>query len=89
MLTFAAASCNGAEKPTGAIPKACQAGESDDLGGAADVLVEIRDKVAALKKQGRSLEDISAAKLSARTDEECGKAFIWPAALIDLVYQGV
>src|ERR1700730_9439412 len=41
-----------------------------------DVLIEIRDKVAALKKQGKSLEEIVAAKPSSRTDEEWGKSFM-------------
>ena len=54
-----------------------------------DVLVEIRDKVAALKKQGRSLDEIVAAKPGARTDEEWGKSFMTPSAFIALVYQGV
>jgi glyoxylase-like metal-dependent hydrolase (beta-lactamase superfamily II) len=54
-----------------------------------DVLVEIRDKVAALKKQGRPLEEIVAAKPGARTDEEWGKSFITPGAFVALVYQGV
>jgi glyoxylase-like metal-dependent hydrolase (beta-lactamase superfamily II) len=54
-----------------------------------DVLVGIRDKVAALKKQGRTLDEIVAAKPGARTDEEWGKSFISPGAFIDLVYHGV
>jgi glyoxylase-like metal-dependent hydrolase (beta-lactamase superfamily II) len=54
-----------------------------------DVLVEIRDKVAALKKQGRSLTEIVAAKPSARYDAEWGNLFITPSAFIALVYQGV
>ena len=54
-----------------------------------DVLVEIRDKVAALKKQGQSLAEVVAAKPSARYDEEWGKGFIDPPAFIALVYQGV
>ena len=54
-----------------------------------DVLVGIRDKVAALKKQGRSLEEIVAAKPGARTDEEWGKSFMSPSAFVALVYQGI
>lgn len=54
-----------------------------------DVLVGIRDKVAALKKQGKSLEEIVAAKPGARTDEEWGQSFMSPSAFIALVYQGV
>ncbi len=54
-----------------------------------DVLVEIRDKVARLKRQGRSLEEIVAAKPGACTDEEWGKSFMTPGAFVALVYQGV
>ena len=54
-----------------------------------DVLVGIRDKVAVLKKQGKSLEEVMAAKPGAATDEEWGKSFMTPNAFIALVYQGV
>jgi glyoxylase-like metal-dependent hydrolase (beta-lactamase superfamily II) len=54
-----------------------------------DVLVEIRDKVAALKKQGRSLAEVIAAKPSARYDAEWGNLFMTPSAFLALVYQGV
>jgi glyoxylase-like metal-dependent hydrolase (beta-lactamase superfamily II) len=54
-----------------------------------DVLVEIRDKVAALKKQGKSLPEVVAAKPGARYDTEWGKPFQNPSDLVALVYQGV
>jgi glyoxylase-like metal-dependent hydrolase (beta-lactamase superfamily II) len=54
-----------------------------------DVLVDIRDKVAALKKQGRSLPEIVAAKPGARTDQEWGQGFIDGAGFVTLVYQGI
>jgi len=54
-----------------------------------DVLVEIRNKVATLKKQGKSLDEVVAAKPSARTDEEWGQSFMNPARFLGLVYQGV
>jgi glyoxylase-like metal-dependent hydrolase (beta-lactamase superfamily II) len=54
-----------------------------------DVLVEIRDKVAALKRQGRSLPEVIAAKPSARYDAEWGNLFMTPSAFLALVYQGV
>ncbi len=38
-----------------------------------DVLVELRDKVAALKKQGRTLAEVVAAKPGARYDAEWGQ----------------
>ena len=54
-----------------------------------DVLVEIRDKVASLKRQGRSLAEVVAAKPSARTDAEWGQSFMTPSRFLALVYQGV
>ena len=41
-----------------------------------DVMVDLREKVAALKKHGRSLAEVVAAKPSARTDEEWGNGFM-------------
>jgi len=54
-----------------------------------DVLVEMRDKVAALKKQGRTLAEIVAAKPGARYDAEWGTSFMTPSMFVELVYQGV
>ena len=54
-----------------------------------DVLVEIRDKVAALKKHGKSLAEVVAAKPGARYDAEWGKLFQGPSDFVALVYQGV
>ena len=54
-----------------------------------DVMVEIRSKVAALKKQGKSLAEVVAAKPGARYDAEWGNLFMTPSAFLALVYQGV
>ena len=54
-----------------------------------DVLVDVRDKVAALKKQGRSLSETIAAKPGARYDEVWGNLFQSRSDFIALVYQGV
>jgi glyoxylase-like metal-dependent hydrolase (beta-lactamase superfamily II) len=54
-----------------------------------DVLVDIREKVAALKKKGMSVVEVIAAKPSACTDEEWGQGFINPRRFLTLVYQGV
>jgi glyoxylase-like metal-dependent hydrolase (beta-lactamase superfamily II) len=54
-----------------------------------DVLVEIRDKVAALKRQGKSLPEVIAAKPGARYDAEWGNLFQNPSDFVALVYQGV
>src|SRR5271154_2234194 len=54
-----------------------------------DVLVEIRDKVAALKKQGKPLPEVIATKPGARYDAVWGNLFQNPSDFIALVYQGV
>ena len=66
-----------------------------DVGGKADlilfrdVLVEIRDKVAALKRQGKTVPEVIAAKPGARYDAEWGNLFQNPADFAALVYLGV
>jgi len=53
-----------------------------------DTMVEIREKVAALKKKGLTLAEVIAAKPSARTDAEWGNGFMTPALYLEWVYQG-
>jgi glyoxylase-like metal-dependent hydrolase (beta-lactamase superfamily II) len=54
-----------------------------------DVLVDAREKVAQLKKQGRTLADVIAAKPTARYDAEWGQSFQSPKSFLGWVYQGV
>jgi glyoxylase-like metal-dependent hydrolase (beta-lactamase superfamily II) len=54
-----------------------------------DVLVEIRDKVAALKRRGKPLSEVVAAKPGARYDAEWGNLFQNPSDFVALVYEGV
>src|ERR1700693_3780257 len=63
-------------------------GRKADLVLFRDVLVEMRDKISALKKPGKSLAEVIAAKPGARTDDEWGKSFQGPADFVALVYQG-
>ena len=71
------------------IPGHGEVGGKADLVLFRDVLAGIRDQVATLKKQGRSLEEVVAAKPSAQTDQEWGNGFMNPARFLGLVYQGV
>lgn len=71
------------------IPGHGAVGSKADLTLFRDVLAEIRHKVAALKKQGRSLAETVAARPSARYDAEWGNLFMTPSAFLALVYQGV
>jgi glyoxylase-like metal-dependent hydrolase (beta-lactamase superfamily II) len=54
-----------------------------------DVLVAAREKVAKLKKQGRTLEEVIAAKPTAPYDTEWGQGFQSPKSFLGWVYQGV
>lgn len=60
-----------------------------DLALFRDVLVEAREKVAKLKKQGRTLEEVLATKPTARYDAEWGQSFQTPKSFLGWVYQGV
>jgi glyoxylase-like metal-dependent hydrolase (beta-lactamase superfamily II) len=51
-----------------------------------DMLVSVRDNVAKLKKEGKSLDETIAAKPTAAFDEKWGEK---PGAFIGYVYQGV
>ena len=54
-----------------------------------DMLVAVREKVSTLKKQGRSRDDIVAAKPTAAFDAEFGNFVIDPGFFTRLVYEGV
>jgi hypothetical protein len=54
-----------------------------------DMLVGIREDVAALKRQGRSLEDTVKAKPTAAYDAKWGNFVIGPARFTRLVHEGV
>jgi glyoxylase-like metal-dependent hydrolase (beta-lactamase superfamily II) len=54
-----------------------------------DMLVSIRDNVASLKKQGKSVEEVAAAKPTAAYDAKWGGGFMKPEVFLGLVYQGV
>jgi len=54
-----------------------------------DVIVTIRDRVSALKKQGKSLDEVVAAKPAAAYDAKWGTGFINGDFFTKLVYKGV
>jgi glyoxylase-like metal-dependent hydrolase (beta-lactamase superfamily II) len=54
-----------------------------------NMLATVRDNVAALKRQGKSLDEVIAAKPSAAFDEKWGLFVIDPAHFIRLVYAGL
>jgi hypothetical protein len=54
-----------------------------------DILVDVRDKVAALKKSGRTPEEAVAAKPTAAYHAKWGQFVIDPPFFTRLVYEGV
>jgi glyoxylase-like metal-dependent hydrolase (beta-lactamase superfamily II) len=62
---------------------------SQELSVFRDMLVGVRDNVAKLKQQGRSLDEITAAKPTAAFDAKWGQFVITPPFFTRLVYQGV
>jgi glyoxylase-like metal-dependent hydrolase (beta-lactamase superfamily II) len=54
-----------------------------------DMLATVRDRVAALKREGRSLEETIAAKPTADYDRAWGQFVIGPALFTRVVYEGV
>jgi len=71
------------------IPGHGPVGGKSDMAEFRDMLVAIREKVAGLKKQGRSLDETIAAKPTAAYDANWGQFLITPAMFTTLVYQGV
>jgi len=54
-----------------------------------DLLVDVRNRVAALKKQGKPIEETIAAKPTAAYDATWGGGFMSPSVFTALVYEGV
>ena len=71
------------------IPGHGEVADKSQLSFYRDLLVGTREKVAALKKQGKSLDEIVAAKLTAATDAKWGNGFRSPKDFIGDVFQGV
>jgi glyoxylase-like metal-dependent hydrolase (beta-lactamase superfamily II) len=71
------------------IPGHGQVGDKSQLAEYRDMLVSIRENVAALKRRGRSLEQTVAAKPTAAYDAKWGQFLMTPAIFTGLVFSGV
>jgi glyoxylase-like metal-dependent hydrolase (beta-lactamase superfamily II) len=71
------------------IPGHGAVGDKAQLAFYRDLLASTREKVATLKKQGKSLDEIVAAKPTAATDAQWGNGFRSPKDFILDVFQGV
>jgi glyoxylase-like metal-dependent hydrolase (beta-lactamase superfamily II) len=64
-------------------------GTKKDLAESLDMLTAIRGKIADLKKQGKTIDEVVALKPTASFDEKFGNGFVKPEMFMRLVYQGV
>ncbi|MBY0504473.1 MAG: MBL fold metallo-hydrolase [Bryobacteraceae bacterium] len=71
------------------IPGHGEPGHKQDLVEFRDMLVGIRENVAKLKREGRSLNETLAAKPTSSYDAKWGQFLITPAMFTELVYVGV
>ncbi len=71
------------------IPGHGSVGGKSDVAEFRDMLVSIRERVAALKKEGRSLDEVITGKPTEAFDAKWGQFLITPAMFTGLVYAGV
>jgi glyoxylase-like metal-dependent hydrolase (beta-lactamase superfamily II) len=71
------------------IPGHGPVGNRDGLSQTLDMLTTIHEKIAVIKKQGKTADEAVAAKPTAQFDEKWGNGFIKPEVFTHLVYQGV
>jgi len=71
------------------VPGHGPAGSRQELIAFRDMLVTIRTRVAALKAEGKSLEETVAARPTAEFDAKWGGGVINPALFTQLIYRGV
>jgi glyoxylase-like metal-dependent hydrolase (beta-lactamase superfamily II) len=71
------------------IPGHGPVGNKRDVAASLEVLSAIRDKVSGLKKEGKTIDEVIAAKPTAVFDEKWGKGFTTPEMFTRFVYQGV
>ena len=60
-----------------------------ELAAYGDMLQGYRDAIAAMKRDGKTLQQVIDAKPTAATDERLGKAFIKPAQLVTSIYNSL
>ena len=89
MLAASARNLSSVDDRTMVVPGHGPVGDKRNLEEYDGMIRTIHDKVAVLKKQGRSLNETVAAKPSEKFDEKWGGGWIGPATFVELVYRGV
>lgn len=71
------------------IPGHGPVGNKQQVAESLEMISTIRDKVAGLKKEGKTIDEVIAAKPTAAFDDKFGKGFTTPEMFTRFVYQGV
>ncbi len=61
--------------------------DKEELQAYYDMLVDVRAKVYAAVQKGNSLEEVQAAKPTARYDEELGTGFLTPEQFVSILFK--
>jgi glyoxylase-like metal-dependent hydrolase (beta-lactamase superfamily II) len=89
MIKAANANIGMVSEHTQVVPGHGPVGGRADLVEYRDMLVSIRNRVAELKQQGKSLQQVIAAKPTAPFDPKWGQSIISPDLFTTLVYRGI
>jgi glyoxylase-like metal-dependent hydrolase (beta-lactamase superfamily II) len=89
MLAASTRNLSSVDDKTMVVPGHGPVGDKRNLAEYDEMIRTVREKVAVLKKQGRSLNETVAAKPSEKFDEKWGGGWIGPKTFVELVYTGV
>jgi glyoxylase-like metal-dependent hydrolase (beta-lactamase superfamily II) len=89
MLAASARNLRSVDEQTIIVPGHGAVGNKANLSEYVEMVSAVRQKVATLKKQGKSVSETVAAKPSAGFDSKWGGGWIGPKAFVELIYAGV
>jgi glyoxylase-like metal-dependent hydrolase (beta-lactamase superfamily II) len=89
MLTASARNLSAIDDKTIIVPGHGPVGGKRNLAEYDEMVRTVREKVAVLRRQGRSVSETVAAKPSEKFDEKWGGGWIGPKTFVELVYTGV
>ncbi|HUG97684.1 MAG TPA: MBL fold metallo-hydrolase [Gammaproteobacteria bacterium] len=89
MIAGVARGVEFASERTVVVPGHGALGDRNSLAAYGEMLAGFRDRIAALKADGKSLEEVVAARPTAEFDEVLGKGFIPPERLVGFIYESL
>lgn len=89
MIAAVARGVSLADGDTVVVPGHGPLGNRDTLKAYGEMLALFRDRIAALKEAGKTLEEVIAARPTAEYDEKLGGGFIAPERLVGFIYESL